>query len=97
MLCWSDILFNMQTTYEAVLRDNRIEWSKGAPRHLAPGEAVSVRITVLDAAATPMDNQGQEMAAALEQLAQSRTFAGFDAGLWEREMRAERPMPGRSE
>lgn len=87
----------MLTTYEAVLRDNLIEWRNDAPRHLAPGKAVLVHITVLDDAASSVVSQGHKMAAALEQLAQSQTFANVDAALWEREVRIERPLPGRSE
>lgn len=85
----------MLTTYEAVLRDNHLEWGKDAPRHLAPGEAVNVHVTVLDEAADAGESQGQRMAAALEKLAQSQGFGGMDAGQWEREARTERPLPGR--
>ena len=87
----------MLTTYEAVLRDNLIEWREDAPRHLAPGKAVHVHVTVLDDTVNSIVSQGHKMAAALEQLAQSRTFAKVDAALWEREVRIERPLPGRSE
>jgi len=85
----------MLITYEAVLRDNLIEWRRDAPRHLAPGEAVNVHVTVL---ARPVDakaNQGRGMAAALEKLAQAKALSGVDAGQWEREIRADRSLPGR--
>ena len=87
----------MLTTYEAVLRDNVIEWREDAPRHLEPGKAVAVHITVLDETVGSATGQGQNMAAALEQLAQSQTFAGVDAASWQREVRIERPLPGRNE
>ena len=87
----------MLTTYEAVLRDNLIEWREDAPRHLAPGIAVHVHVTVLDDAVSSVVSQGHKMAAALEKLAQSGTFANMDATLWEREVRIERTLPGRSE
>ena len=87
----------MLTTYEAVLRDNLIEWREDAPRHLAPGKAVHVHVTVLGDTVVSVGSQGQKMAAVLEQLAQSQTFAGVDAALWEREVRTERPLPGRDE
>ena len=86
----------MLTTYEAILRGNIIEWRGDAPRSLPPGQAVNVHVTVL---ATPIaeSNQGERMAAALEVIAQSRSLEGLDAAAWEREERAERPLPGRSE
>ena len=87
----------MLTTYEAILRDNLIEWRRDAPRHLAPGKAVNVHVTVLDEPAGSETSQGQRMAAALEKLAQSQGLSGVDAGRWEREVRTERPLPGRGE
>ena len=76
----------MLTTYEAVLRGNVIEWRGDAPRSLAPGQAVNVHVTVLDAPAEL--SQGERMAAALEAIAQSRSLEGVDAARWEREERA---------
>lgn len=87
----------MLTTYEAVLRDNLIEWRRDAPRHLAPGKAVNVHVTVLDEPASAELSQGQRMAAALGKLAQAQALAGVDAGQWEREARTDRPLPGRDE
>ena len=88
---------SMLTTYEAVLRDNLLEWRRDAPRHLAPGKAVNVYVTVLDEPIGSGISQGHHMAAALEKLAQSQALAGVDAGQWEREVRTERPLPGRGE
>lgn len=86
----------MATTYEAVLRDNLIEWRGNAPHHLAPGKAVNVQVTVPDEPAMET-SQGQRMAAALEKLAQSQGLAGVNAAQWEREVRIERSLPGRDE
>ncbi len=47
--------------------------------------------------AVPAARQGRRMAAALEQLAQSGTFADMDAAQWQKETRADRPLPGRDE
>ncbi len=46
---------------------------------------------------SPGSDQGGRMAAALEQLAQSGTLAGMDAVQWQKETRADRPLPGRDE
>lgn len=87
----------MLTTYEAILRNDHLEWRKDAPRHLAPGKAVNVHVTVLDEITDTVESQGQRMAAELEKLAQSQGLGGVDAGQWEREMRTERSLPGRGE
>lgn len=85
----------MPTTYEAVLRDNLIKWRGDAPPRLAPGNAVKVRITVLDGPDDASANQGQRMAEALERIAQVSGFAGVDAAQWERAARVDRPLPER--
>ena len=86
----------MLTTYEAILRGNIIEWRDDAPRSLPPGRAMHVHVTVLDEpVAEP--SQGERMAAMLEAIAASKSLEGVDAALWEREQRAERSLPGRSE
>jgi hypothetical protein len=83
----------MLTTYEAVLRGNTIEWRGESPH--STDAAVNVHVTVLSPPA-PVLQQGQRMAEALERIAQSSEMAGVDAAAWEREERAERPLPGRS-
>lgn len=85
----------MSTTYQAILRDDRLEWRSEAPRSLAPGVAIRVQVTVLDESSAPKPSQGQQMAAALEELAQSQALIGVDAGKWAQDARAERPLPGR--
>lgn len=87
--------WEMLTTYEAVLRDNLLEWRKDAPRHLAPGKAVHVHVTVLDEIADATSSQGARMAAALEMLAEGQALSGVETRQWERETRTERPLPGR--
>ncbi len=87
----------MLTTYEALLRDNRLEWKNDAPLRLARGQAVNVHVTVLDEPAVADVSQGERMAAALERLAQSQSLAGVDASRWEREERTERPLPYRGD
>lgn len=85
----------MLTTYEAILRDNLLEWRNDAPRHLAPTQAVNVYVTVLEEPVVSVENQGQRMVEALEQLARSPITDGVDAAAWEREIRADRLLPDR--
>ena len=45
----------------------------------------------------PAVTSGERMAHALESLARSGALEGVDAVAWQREVRAERPLPGRDE
>jgi hypothetical protein len=88
----------MLNTYKAILKGNRLEWNEDAPDHLAPEDAVAVYVTILDEPVVPaaVTQQGQRMAAALEQLAAINALADLtDPVAWEREMRQERPLPDR--
>jgi hypothetical protein len=88
----------MLTTYKAILRDNRLEWRGVIPEQLSPDKAVAVHVTILDEPVVPLVDaaQGQRMAAALEQLAAANSLAELDDPVaWEREIRRDRPLPGR--
>lgn len=82
----------MLPTYPAILRAGSLDWGDDPPR-LPPG-AVPVHVTLL---ATPAPAAGgPAMAAALEALAAIGGPSGFgDPAEWQREARAERPLPGR--
>ena len=82
----------MLRTYEGTLRGDQIDWSGEAP---TPERALRVHVTVLDEEDAD-GSQGRRMAAALERLAESGAFADLDdPSEWQREVRAERPLPGR--
>jgi hypothetical protein len=82
----------MLRTYEGTLKGNRIDWSGDAP---TPERALRVHVTVLDEEKAD-ENRGRRMAGALERLAKSGAFASIDdPSEWQREVRAERPLPGR--
>ena len=82
----------MLRTYEGTLRGDRIDWSGEAP---TPKRALRVHVTVLDEGDVD-ESQGRRMAAALERLAESGAFTGIDdPSEWQREVRTERPLPGR--
>jgi len=88
----------MLNTYKAILRGNYLEWDGDAPDHLAPEDAVAVYVTILDEPVVPsaVTQQGQRMAATLEQLAAINALADLtDPVAWEREMRQDRPLPDR--
>jgi hypothetical protein len=87
----------MLNTYQAILRDNHLEWVEKVPAHLMAGQAVQVYVTVLDQ--TPLvTNRGKRMAEFLERLAASNAFKDIDdPSEWQREIRKDRPLPGREE
>jgi hypothetical protein len=88
----------MLNTYKAILKGNHLKWNEDAPDHLAPEDAVAVYVTILDepVVPSPIIQQGQSMAAALERLAAVNALADLtDPVAWEREMRQDRLLPDR--
>ncbi|MEX2139695.1 MAG: hypothetical protein WD894_10565 [Pirellulales bacterium] len=87
----------MLNSYEAILQDNRIEWSGNSPPDLKPDRAVRVQVTLLDTLPSrAVTSQGHLMAAALERLAATNGSRELPDGVtWEREIRQDRPLPGR--
>jgi hypothetical protein len=82
-------------TYRAILKGDRLLWTESEPTHLEAEQAVEV--TILD---TPGEidasTQGQRMAKALEQLAATNALSEIkDPSEWQREIRKDRPLPGR--
>ena len=88
----------MQTTYQAILRGDRLEWSSDAP-DVAPNQALTVTVTIIETASVPAKPaQGARMAAMLAQLATLETRSEIDDPLaWERDIRQDRQLPGRDD
>ena len=89
----------MPQTYEAILVGDRLEWSNGAPQARRP---VRVHVTVVEPSpeetAEERAARGKRMADALRELAKSNPFAEItDPVAWQREIRKDRPLPGREE
>jgi hypothetical protein len=79
-------------TYPAILRDGTLDWGEGGPPPLPPG-AVPVHVTLLVPSASATG--GLAMAEALAALAAAGGPSGFgDPTEWQREVRAERLLPG---
>lgn len=87
------------TTYRAVLKGDRLEWRGEAPPEIGMDRAVPVDITILRDerfSASHATHAGERMAAALEKLAASQSVAGIEDPVeWQREVRRDRPLPGR--
>ncbi len=91
----------MLNTYRAVLKGSHLEWRGESPPEISGERAVPVEVTVLpnrrlDPSRSP--DAGERMAAALENLAASRSNAVADIKdpvEWQRNLRRDRPLPGR--
>ena len=84
----------MQRTYEAILSNDRVDWTGEAPDQKKP---VRVQVTILEDIPQAQD-RGRKMAEALKKLAKIDAFSSIgDPVAWQREMRRERPLPGRKD
>lgn len=89
-------------TYKAILRGNRLEWRGDVRKRIPPDRPVTVYVTLvdedIDETEESASQQGAAMAEALSKLAQIDAMADIaDAAAWEREVRQDRELPGRSE
>ena len=83
----------MLPTYPAILRAGRLEWEAGGPSD----DPVRVHVTVI-APLEPAPVSGPSMANALAALAAAGGPSGFDdPAEWQRQARADRALPGRTE
>lgn len=88
----------MPNTYKAILKGNRLEWTEDAPDYLTAEGEVVVYVTILDEPiiSAKIIQQGQKMAAILEQLAAIHALHDItDPVTWERETRQDRSLPDR--
>lgn len=85
----------MLQTYEGVLEGDRLRWAGGeGPDTDRP---LRVHVTILEEEA-PRDERGQQMAEALSKLAKYGAFKEIDDPReWQREIRQDRPLPGRDQ
>jgi hypothetical protein len=84
----------MSSTYKAILKGDRVEWIGEAPD---TNGGIPVQITLLE---QPLESdsasRGAAMAAALQKIADSGGIPSIpDPVAWQREMRKDRPLPGR--
>jgi hypothetical protein len=78
-------------TYPATLRNGSLDWGEGGPPPLPPG-AVPVHVTLL---VSTTAQGGPAMAVALASLAEAGGPGSIDdPSEWQREARADRPLPG---
>lgn len=83
----------MRESYRAILKGDQLEWTDVVPSHLASEQPVEV--TILDEPDRIADRR-RRMAEALEKLAAVDAFSGIsDPSEWQRDIRKDRPLPGR--
>jgi hypothetical protein len=86
----------MLQTYRAILRGDRIDWIDTPPDLQGDTE---VQITfVQPESAEERRARGQKAAAALERIARAGGIRSIpDPSAWQREIRQDRPLPGRDD
>ena len=84
----------MERTYWAVLHKGRLEWMGTRPE-IDSDRHIEVKVVISEEQArSPVDSK--KAAAALRELAESGAFLGIDDPVeWQREIRKDRPLPGR--
>jgi len=86
----------MLEKYRATIHGNTIEWDGEAPENLKGNGTVEVDVTVVsESKALPRSN-GKKMAEALRKIAELGGIKSIpDPVAWQREIRKDRPLPGR--
>ena len=86
----------MKRAFKAVLHGDRVEWTDGAPEVDGP---LQVYITVSDISLpADTDLSGKTVFELLQELADMGAFAEIDDPVaWQREIRKDRPLPGRED
>ncbi|HLM67662.1 MAG TPA: hypothetical protein VK358_09055, partial [Longimicrobium sp.] len=90
--------FQMSQIYRAVLRGNQVEWIGAPPDPDGPTE---VEITLLKREPESEEARRARRQIAVNALAELAAAGGFvsipDPAAWEREIRRDRPLPGRED
>lgn len=88
----------MLATYRAVLRGDQLEWVEEAPQLPENRESVPVIVTIMPELEITPDERRRRVADTLAKLAEIGAFAEIDDPVeWQREVRRDRPLPGRQE
>ena len=83
----------MSESYRALLKGDHLEWTDVVPDDLASEQPVEV---IILGEPDRMADRRRRMAEALENLAASDAFSEIsDPVEWQREIRKDRPLPGR--
>ena len=88
----------MPQSYRAVVNGNQVEWINAPPE---PNGPMSVKITPLEPEPDSEEMRRARRRVAVEALAELAAAGGIssipDPAAWEREIRQNRPLPGRED
>ncbi|MEQ8995611.1 MAG: hypothetical protein RID53_03800 [Coleofasciculus sp. B1-GNL1-01] len=85
----------MLRTFRAILKGNLLEWQEEVNQGLQGDCPVQVLVTFIqEEPLITTHSRGQQMAAVVEQLAQTQVFSGIDPLVWQRQSRQDRERPG---
>lgn len=85
----------MLEKYRATIHGDRIEWDGEAPEELEKSSTIKVDVTVVSEKRKLKKPNGKKMAAALSKIAARGGLPIKDPVKWQREIRKDRPLPGR--
>ena len=87
----------MQRIFEAILKGNLLEWANEVPRQ--GDRPVRVYVTLQEEPSTlSAEFRRQKIVEILEKIAANNVFAEIsDPVEWQRDLRQDRPLPGRDE
>jgi len=85
----------MQRIYEAILKGNHLEWAREVPKQ--SDHPIRVYVTLQeDRSSLSAEFRRERIVEILEKIAASNVFADIsDPVEWQRELRQDRPLPGR--
>ncbi|MDK2409386.1 hypothetical protein QHH11_09170 [Aphanizomenon sp. PH219] len=85
----------MLKTFNAILKNNSIEWIDKTPEMNLDG-SFQVQVTFLEqTSTTATKSNGQKMAEALRKISKKNIFAEIDPQKWQQEIRQDRSLPNR--
>jgi hypothetical protein len=88
----------MSNPYKANLVGNQLEWVDEVPHLPNGGTSTPVLVTILPSAELTTEEMRRRRIAALERIAARGGVQSIpDPVAWQREMREDRPLPGREE
>ncbi|MEB3336332.1 MAG: hypothetical protein VKJ46_02650 [Leptolyngbyaceae bacterium] len=83
----------MHQTYRAILQDSHLTWLDSPP---TLANQVEVYVTVTKPSLTKTE-RGKAMATALAKLAKTNSLGSIDPVAWQKKIRQDRALPGRTE
>jgi hypothetical protein len=83
-------------TYNAILKGNELEWLGEKPEGVGAGRPLKVQVKIVEEESEQKKPNGKLAVEALEKLAAMGGIKSIpDPVAWQREIRKDRPLPGR--